>query len=130
MAIETYVITIKPESPFGTPLKGDTILGQFCWQVAEHPNLLNGGLDKWIEIYDKRPFAVFSSAYPVLVEGNRVSYAFKRPEFPMYLLVKLLGDVPGAETCKKRLLTRKKIKGKSGFLLRKIYNHYLVGITL
>jgi len=115
MDIETYVITIKPESPFGTPLKGDTIFGQFCWQVAEHPNLLNGGLDKWIDIYDKRPFAVFSSAWPILVEENKYTYVIKRPDLPISLLESIL--LLGSKTCKDRLSSRKENKAKHWFLV-------------
>ena len=57
--MKLYEIIIKPESGFGTPLKGDTIFGHFCWQAVYNPDLLNGGFDKRIACYGQRPFAVF-----------------------------------------------------------------------
>ncbi len=74
-----YGITIQPLSQFGTPLKGDTLFGHFCWQAAEDSNLLTGGLDKWIDCYHSNPFAVFSSAWPVLTRDNKTVYAVSRP---------------------------------------------------
>jgi len=77
--MKIYGITIQPTSSFGTPLKGDTIFGHFCWQAAEDPALLTGGLDQWITRYVDAPFAVFSSAWPVLRQGNNTLYALARP---------------------------------------------------
>lgn len=74
-----YGITIQPLSQFGTPLKGDTLFGHFCWQAAVDSDLLTGGLDKWIDCYDSNPFAVFSSAWPVLMRDNKTVYAMSRP---------------------------------------------------
>jgi len=69
--VKLYEIIIKPESGFGTPLKGDTIFGHICWQVSYNPELLNGGLEKWIACYGERPFAVFSSAWPKIKKTTR-----------------------------------------------------------
>lgn len=80
--MKLYEIIIKPESGFGTPLKGDTIFGHFCWQASYNPSLLNGGLEKWMACYGKRPFAVFSSAYPKIKKDGVMYYAFKRPDYP------------------------------------------------
>ncbi len=77
--MKIYGITIKPTSSFGTPLKGDTIFGHFCWQTAEDQTLLNHGLDYWIEQYGETPFAVFSSAWPVLQQAEELMYAIARP---------------------------------------------------
>lgn len=76
--MKIYRIIIRPTTAFGTPLKGDTIFGHFCWQ-AEEEDLLIGGLDKWIECYDTTPFAVFSSAWPIVRHNNSWLYAFPRP---------------------------------------------------
>ncbi len=113
MGIRTYAITIKPESAFGTPLKGDTIFGQFCWQAAEDPALLNGGLDEWIERYSERPFAVFSSAWPVFLDRGRWVFAVRRPELPLFRL----GDPEGVSDCAERLRMRKKNKARRWLLL-------------
>ncbi len=77
--MKIYGITVKPVSPFGTPLKGDTILGHFCWQAAENPHLLRGGLEECLSTYGEEPFAVFSSAWPVLYENGTRVYALPRP---------------------------------------------------
>jgi len=77
--MKIYGITIKPLSPFGTPLKGDTLFGHFCWQAAENPDLLTDGLDTWIARYAQDPFAVFSSAWPVLTRHGKKIYGVTRP---------------------------------------------------
>ena len=84
--MKLYEIIIKPMSGFGTPLKGDTIFGHFCWQAAYDASLLNGGFDKWIACYGERPFAVFSSAWPKLWDNEKFFYAFKRPDLPLSFL--------------------------------------------
>ena len=84
--MKLYEIIIKPLSGFGTPLKGDTIFGHFCWQAAYDASLLRGGLEKWIACYGERPFAVFSSAWPKLADNGNFFYAFKRPDLPLSFL--------------------------------------------
>lgn len=110
-----YAITIKPSSPFGTPLKGDTIFGQFCWQAAENPTVLAGGLDRWISGYSERPFAVFSSAWPKINAANETIYAIRRPELPQ----SLLGDQEIDVDCKTRLKGRKEKKARKWLLVGK-----------
>ncbi len=78
-----YEITIQPKSGFGTPLKGDTLFGHFCWQTAHDPLLVKGGIDKLIEHYEKTPFAVFSSAFPKLSEDYIL---MKRPDMPLDMI--------------------------------------------
>ena len=77
--MKIYGITIKPTSPFGTPLKGDTLFGHFCWQAVEDPELLPEGLDSRIADYGIKPFAVFSSAWPVIQRKGETLYALPRP---------------------------------------------------
>ena len=84
--MKLYEIIIKPLSGFGTPLKGDTLFGHFCWQAAYNSLLLEGGLEKWIACYQDRPFAVFSSTCPKFVDDGKFFYAFKRPELPLSFL--------------------------------------------
>lgn len=81
--MKLYEIIIKPVASFGTPLKGDTIFGHFCWQLAYNPSLLNGGLEQWIACYGERPFAVFSSAWPKLRDNKESFYALKRLDLPL-----------------------------------------------
>jgi len=109
-----YAIILKPESAFGTPLKGDTIFGQFCWQAAETPELLNGGFERWIAAYHVHPFAVFSSAWPVVCGKNgAVNYALRRPELPPFLL----GDPDCVKSCEERLVRRKENKTRKWLLV-------------
>lgn len=80
--MKLYEVAIKPEAGFGSPLKGDTIFGHFCWQAKYDPSLLSGGLDKWIAHYEKVPFAVFSSAWPKFFHDKPCYYALKKPDAP------------------------------------------------
>ena len=88
--MKLYEITIQPISGFGTPLKGDTIFGHFCWQARYNPTLLAGGLQKQIDRYAERPFAVFSSAMPKIEADN--THALRRPALPMPILFPSIKD--------------------------------------
>lgn len=83
--MKLYRILIRPTSGLGTPLKGDTLFGQFCWQVRYDDGLLEGGLEKGLSAYLERPFLIFSSAFPVLGRAP-ATYAWKRPDAPLSLL--------------------------------------------
>jgi CRISPR-associated protein Csm4 len=73
---------MRPLSDFGTPLKGDTLFGCFCWQAAYDRSLIKGGLDTAIKAYAQKPFAVFSSA--ILKVGDATpTYVLKRPDLPL-----------------------------------------------
>lgn len=50
---------IRPETAFGTPLAGDTLFGQLCWQVARQGE----NLTKLLAGYEEEPFLVVSSAF-------------------------------------------------------------------
>ena len=102
--MKLYEITIQPTSGFGTPLKGDTIFGHFCWQAGYDPELIEGGLQKQLDIYHERPFAIFSSAVPKIEADN--SYAFKMPALPMSMLFPTIKDR------RKRLTASKENKKK------------------
>jgi len=81
-----FEIEIKPLSGFGTPIKGDTLFGHFCWQADHDPTLLNGGLVKQIKLYKKKPFAIFSSAFPKIMDESKEYYGLKTPKMPMNML--------------------------------------------
>lgn len=110
-----YKIIIEPVSVFGTPLKGDTIFGHFCWQAAQYFDLLNGGLDHWIEQYPERPCAVFSSAWPIITENGKATYALKRPDVP----ASMLETANASSSRRKRIENRKKNKKKKWLLVGK-----------
>lgn len=107
-----YEITIRPVSGFGTPLKGDTLFGHFCWQAAYDATLLNGGLDKWIACYGEKPFAVFSTAWPKFSDGKKWFYAVKRPDLPLSDLFSLKND-----NCRQAMTERKENAAKKWMLL-------------
>ncbi|WP_289019304.1 hypothetical protein [Desulfobacter postgatei] len=104
--MEFYEITIRPDSGFGTSVKGDTLFGHFCWQAAHDPDLLKTSLDTAIEQYARKPFAVFSSAVPTnAVQG--APHCFKRPDIPLewFLSSEHLSK-------KEKILAAKALKGK------------------
>jgi CRISPR-associated protein Csm4 len=86
--VRLYEIIIRPISGLGTPLKGDTLFGHFCWQAAYDPSLLNDSLDQQISVYHEKPFAVFSSAI-IRLPSSPPSYILKRPDMPFSRLFKI-----------------------------------------
>ena len=61
--MQTYRLTLRPLSALGTPLAGDTLLGQLCWTL--HHQLGNQALTDMLQGYTEgRPFAVLSDAMP------------------------------------------------------------------
>ena len=100
-----YEIELTPKSGFGTPLKGDTIFGHFCWQAAHFPNLLEGGLEHQLSLYSEDPFAIFSSAY-IKLKTEPPTYALKRPDVPLSFFVTEFER-------KKRIIQSKELKTKS-----------------
>lgn len=106
--MKLYEITIRPVSGFGTPLKGDTLFGHFCWQAAYDSTLLNGGLEKWMDCYGEKPFAVFSTAWPKFCHQKKWYYAIKRPDVPLsYLFTGKTGDRRNALIEKKENAAKK-----------------------
>lgn len=59
----TYRLTLRPLSALGTPLAGDTLLGQLCWTLRRQ--LGNDALNALLQGYTQgQPFAVVSDALP------------------------------------------------------------------
>jgi len=87
--VKVYEIILKPITGFGTPLKGDTIFGHFCWQLAYDPSLCNMPFSDAIKLYPEKPFSVFSSAYPRLCTGAEITYALRAPAIPLDRLFEL-----------------------------------------
>lgn len=77
--MKTFVITIRPVSGFGTPLKGDTLFGHICWQAVYDKKLFGHSIDELRADYENNPFIIISSAYPGLGKG----FALKRPDMPL-----------------------------------------------
>lgn len=61
--MQTYRLTLRPLSALGTPLAGDTLLGQLCWTLRHQMG--NAALTQLLEGYTQgHPFAVVSDALP------------------------------------------------------------------
>ncbi len=110
--MKLYEITIRPLSGFGTPLKGDTLFGHFCWQASYDKTLLDGGLDKWMACYDEKPYAVFSTAWPKVSDNGKKYFAVKRPDLPLSYLFSVKTD-----DRKKALTERKENSARKWLLL-------------
>lgn len=101
-----FEITITPTSAFGTSLKGDTLFGHFCWQVAHDPTLVESGLDAQLKRYGQTPFVVFSSAFPKIEHGGG-RYILPRP-----LAAMLAPGLTDGLSRKDRLLQSKALKDR------------------
>ncbi|MGQ9569282.1 MAG: type III-A CRISPR-associated RAMP protein Csm4 [Thermodesulfovibrionales bacterium] len=110
--MKVYEITIKPVTSFGTPLKGDTIFGHFCWQIAYDPDLIGKTLKNLLVEYHEKPFAIFSSMYPKFMDGNKYLYALKTPNLPIEEIFELPDDK------KEKIKKRKEYKAKSWMLIK------------
>ena len=110
--MKLYEIGIRPRAPFGTPLKGDTLFGHYCWQAAYDTALLNGGLKARLESYAEEPFVVFSSAFVKVQENGETLYALKRPDLPLSTLFPFKGM-----DRKEILFKRKEFKKKQWMLI-------------
>lgn len=84
--MKRYEIIIKPLSPFGTPLKGDTLFGQFCWQLFYKIGQTDSRFETLIKNYFEKPFVVFSSAIPALVNPEK-RYIMKKPDIPSEFII-------------------------------------------
>lgn len=81
--MQFYEITLQPVSGFGTPLKGDTLFGHFCWQAVYDSDLLDDGLKELLAVYPEKPFAIFSSAILKLKTDGDAAYILKKPDMPL-----------------------------------------------
>jgi len=81
--LKLYRFIIRLKGGLATPLKGDTLFGQYCWQVAHDPALIQGDLGNWIKTYPESPWAVFSSAFPCFTFVNEYLFAFRKPDLPL-----------------------------------------------
>lgn len=115
--MKVYEITLKPVTGFGTPLKGDTIFGHFCWQIAYDEALLGKTIDDLLSNYNSKPFAVFSSACPKFCEDTEYLYALKTPDLPLDNLFMLTGGK------KEKIKERKEFKAKRWMILKEGKKH-------
>jgi len=105
--MKTYEITLKPNSGFGTPLKGDTIFGHICWQAAYDPGLFGKSIGQLLSDYKTDPFLIVSSAFFKIETNGTTVRILKRPDVPLYKIFDLSG-----KTKKDLIKERKVLKGK------------------
>lgn len=101
-----YEVVINPLSGFITSLKGDTVFGHFCWQVLYDDKLMKKSFDQAVDSYDDKPFAVFSSAFPVKADDPKCRY-LPKPEYPWFTELDRKGI-----TRKQKIEGNKKLKKK------------------
>lgn len=109
--MKSYKILLKPLTGFGDFIKGDTLFGHICWQIHYDSKILGKSLWELLSDYDTNPFAVVSSAYPVI---NGVVY-LKRPHLPLSMLF----DLSEEEIVK----NRKELKRRGYFALKTPLEH-------
>ncbi len=105
--MRVYEIIIHPLTGFGTPLKGDTIFGHLCWQIAYDESVLKRTLSDLLGVYSEKPFAVLSSAYPCFLHDGRRFYAMRTPALPTDHIFNLPPEK--RERIKKRKDLKKKV---------------------
>ena len=108
--MQFHEIGIEPRGGFGTPIKGDTLFGHFCWQAAYDASLIEGGLDRGLEMYGEKPFLIFSSAFPK-IRSPKEAYALKRPDMPFHMLSLAKGERV------ERMRRHKQLKAKKWMLV-------------
>jgi CRISPR-associated protein Csm4 len=76
--MQLWRFTLKPLSPFATPLKGDTLFGHLCWAIRLH--LGEKSLHQMLEGYaDNLPFCALADAFPA-------GY-LPRPHLPIFCML-------------------------------------------
>lgn len=80
--MKIYEICIKPTSGFVTPLQGDCLFGQICWQIAQDSRLA-GDISEILVDYDTKPFCIISDPVIKLYHENSEEYLFPKPFYPI-----------------------------------------------
>ena len=61
--VKALLVTIRPQSAFGTPMAGDTLFGHLCWALSFRKGAT--AFERIMDGYtDGNPFAVVSDAFP------------------------------------------------------------------
>lgn len=84
--MKSYCFIVKFRTPLGTPLKGDTLLGHICWQIAYDKTLFKASVEDLIAEYDRSPFCVVSSGFPVIKNKDSYRFLFRTPSIPLDML--------------------------------------------
>jgi len=84
--MNSYCFVLKFKTPLGTPLKGDTLFGHICWQIAYDKGLFNRSIEELLSNYEQSPFCVVSSGFPVIKHNDRYFFLFPKPSLPLEML--------------------------------------------
>lgn len=97
--MKLFRIEINITGPIGTVMKGDTLFGQFVWQLARDESLA-GPIQSLLANYSSEPFAIFSSAFV----SNKNEIALPIPALPSFLLFETKDANQRKQTKKKHWL--------------------------
>ncbi len=111
--MKLYRIVLKPLGLFATPLVGDTLFGQLCWQFVDDPVLLKADFEEVLSSYRKSPFCIVSSAFPELRRQGSSGFAIPRPDLALFGRL----ETENRETRRKFLKERKELKKQKWFFV-------------
>ncbi len=80
--MKTFAVLIEPKSYFCTPLRGDTLFGQLCWEIKEDSNLLGRNLEELLGDYSNKPFSVISDPLPSVKIEEKFCPVISKPCLP------------------------------------------------
>lgn len=118
--MQVYKLSLQLQSPLVTPLKGDTLFGQFCWAYRElygEPELV-----QLLANYLQKPAVIFSDAFE--------SGYLPRPSYPFAQLENLITEEQKINLIKKRKALKKSqwIKADVLFQQQKSLSDIMLGM--
>ncbi|HBA52914.1 MAG TPA: hypothetical protein DCZ04_00215 [Syntrophorhabdus aromaticivorans] len=120
--MNAHEIILKPLSPFGTPLKGDTLFGQFCWEIANDETILGKTIDEILRNYHANPFLIFSSAHLSLSSDEVRQYLLRTPSLPLHHMFIMPEDKKTRVKMRKEYKARKWMTLQLGTPLNSFYD--------
>lgn len=110
--MKTCCFILKFITPVGTPLKGDTLFGRICWEIAYDRTLFNKSIEELVEEYNDKPYCIVSSGFPVIKTNDKYTLVFRAPSLPPEKL--FAGQI---RDVKEYMKERKKFKKKRWMIL-------------
>lgn len=136
--MQTWKISLRPLSAFGTPLVGDTLFGQLCWALRLRRG--EAGLAELLTGYTEgRPFLVVSDAFPAgllprpslpeaLLKGREIDPAKRKEEKRKQWLPAEHADQPLVDWLGKATAQEEKLRARPDVLTQNTINR-LTGTT-
>lgn len=118
--MQLYKVTLQLQSPLVTPLKGDTLFGQFCWAYRELFG--NVGLEQLLANYLQKPAVIFSDAF-------ECGY-LPRPVYPFAQLEDIISEEQKVNLVNKRKALKKLkwLKADILFQQQKSLSNIMLGV--